>query len=370
MKESNRERRKRRSSMFDRLQMLRELTSAPGVPGYEHKVRPVIARYLNSDVTVSSDRLGSIIAEKRGSSAKPRIMLAGHMDEIGFLIKFIEDDGFLRFQTLGGWWENVMLAQRVTVVTRDVEISGVIGARPPHVLSDEEEKQMAEKRDMFIDIGAASREEASAWGVRPGDFAVPESEFRVMKNPKLLMAKAWDDRIGCAVFIEVLRELSGIEHPNTVYGVGTVLEEIGLRGAQTAAQIIEPDIGIALETTVAGDAPGHNATDSMSHLGKGPAVLIYDHSLVPSVGLREFIIGVASETGIPLQLDIMPGGGTDAARMQVQGAGAPSIVMGVPARYIHSHSGIIHRDDYDMTVRLLVEMMKRLDEDTVSAIRG
>jgi endoglucanase len=295
-------------------------------------------------------------------------MLAGHMDEIGFMVSSIDKDGFLRFQTLGGWWEQVMLAQRVQVITSRGPVPGIIGSKPPHILPPEDRKKMTEKKDMFIDIGAAGRDEAVAWGVRPGDPVVPDSPFQQMKNPDLLMAKAWDDRVGCALLVDVLRALSGMDHPNTVYGVGTVQEEVGLRGATTSANAIEPDVAFALEAGIAGDTPGVKEHEAQGRLGKGPVLLIYDASMIPNTRLRDLAVEVADAAGIPYQFDAIPGGGTDAGRIQVQGRGVPALVIGVTTRYVHSHTGIISLKDYALALDLLVKLVMALDEKRVASL--
>ena len=350
------------------LGLLRELTNAAGAPGFEREVRQVMEKYLAPLSEVSRDRLGSVIGRKPGKSDRPRIMLAGHLDEVGFMVSLITDDGFVRFQTLGGWWDQVLLAQRVVIKTRQGDVIGVIGSKPPHVLSSEERKKLVEKKDMFIDVGAFSKEEALAMGIRPGDPIVPATEFTLMKNERLVLAKALDNRIGCALAVEVLRRLQGVEHPNTVYGVGTVQEEVGLRGAQTSAHLIEPDVGIALEVSIAGDVPGMKPEEAQSKLGKGPTVLLYDSTLVPNVNLRDLVIDVAEAEGIPLQFDVMPGGGTDAGRIQFFGHGVASICIGVPTRYIHSHAGIMHLDDFEAAARLLTALVQRLDAETVARL--
>lgn len=205
------------------LQMFKELTEAPGAPGHEHAVSKVMQKWVEPYADeIVHDNIGSLIAKKAGTEQGPKVMIAGHLDEIGFMITSITDAGFLRFQPLGGWWEQVMLAQRVLVLTRKGEIEGVIGSKPPHILPADARKKSVDKKEMFIDIGASSREEAEEFGVRPGDTVVPICPFTVMKNPKMLMAKAWDNRIGCAIAIEVLKRLNDEGHPNTVYGVGTV----------------------------------------------------------------------------------------------------------------------------------------------------
>ena len=319
---------------------------------------------------ISRDNLGSAICKKTGSSDTPRIMMAGHMDEVGMMVTYITKEGFLKFQTLGGWWEQVMLAQRVVIKTSSGDVPGIIGSKPPHILGDEERKKVVEKDEMFIDIGASSREDAENMGVLPGDPIIPVSPFQQMKNPKYLMAKAWDNRIGCAIFMEAIKQLAGVDHPNTVYGVGTVQEEVGLRGAMTSVSVVEPDIGLALEVDIAGDMPGVKEFEAIAKLGQGPSILLYDSSMIPHRKLRDFVVQTAKEANIPLQFASMPGGGTDAGRMHLYKSGVPSIVVGVPTRYIHSHAGIIHQDDFDNAVALMVELIKRLDADTVADIKG
>ena len=351
--------------MDDTLKMLRELTEAPGPSGFEEPVRQIMRRYLEPIGEISTDNLGGVICRKGESG--PRIMLAGHMDEIGFMVTRITAEGFLKFQPLGGWWDQALAAQRVEVYTRQGPIIGVIGSKPPHVMTAEERQKVYEKKDMFIDIGASSREEAESFGIRPGNPIVPFSPFTAMHNPKLLMAKAWDDRFGCALAIEVLRQIRS--HPNLLYAVGNAQEEVGLRGATTTTHMIAPDVGFVLETSIAGDTPGIEPDEARGKLGHGPVILLYDGSMIPHTGLRDLVIGVAETEHIPLQLDSLATYGTDGARIQVFGAGVPTIVVGVPVRYIHSHAAIMHRDDFDNAARLLVAVVKRLDAETVQGLR-
>jgi len=350
--------------------LLRVLTEAPGVPGDEGRVRAIMERELQGVAGIERDRLGSFIARKEGGAPAPRVMLAAHMDEVGFMVTRITDEGFLRFQTLGGWWEQVMLAQRVRVITHKGELMGVIGAKPPHVLPPDKRKQPVEKSDMFIDIGVASKEEALEAGVRPGDPVVPVCSFETLANPKYVMAKALDNRAGCALVVEVLRRLQAEAHPNTVYGVATVQEEVGLRGAATSTYAVEPDIGIAVDTGIAGDTPGMRPEEAEAKLGKGPVLLLYDATLVPHVRLRDFVIETAKELDVPLQFDALGGGGTDAGRMHLFGRGVPSVALTVPVRYIHSHAGIVHMDDMEQAARLLVGIVQRLDAQRVAQITG
>lgn len=356
--------------MDETLTMLKELAEAPGVPGQEAAVRRVMRRYLEPHGEILTDNLGSLIGRKVGQAEGPKIMIAGHLDEIGFMVTRITDEGYVKFQTLGGWWEQVMLAQRVEIFTRDGPIVGVIGSKPPHILSPEERSKVVDRKTMFIDIGASSKAEAESWGLRPGDAVVPVGPFAQMRNPDLLMAKAWDNRFGCALAIETLRRLKGQHHPNIVYGVGTVQEEVGLRGAVTTTNLIAPDIGIALDTGIAGDMPGVSQDDAAGKLGEGPVVLLYDGSMIAHTGLRHLLVDVAQAEGIPLQFDKMPGGGTDAGRMHIFGGGVPSIVLGIAVRYIHTHTAIMHRRDFDQAAKLLAALIKRLDAETVLQLKS
>lgn len=356
--------------MDETLTMMRELTDAPGVSGHEEAVRRVMRRYLEPLGEVLTDNLGSIVARKEGRAGGPKVMLVGHLDEIGFMITRITDEGYLKFQTLGGWSGQVMLAQRVEVQTRSGPIIGVIGSKPPHILSKEEREKAADIKAMFIDIGAASRAEAESWGVRPGDPAVPASSFTAMRSDKMLLAKAWDNRFGCALAIEVLRRLQGEPHPNVVYAGGTVQEEVGLRGATTASYLVAPDIGFAFDTGIAGDTPGIEPDEAAAKLGKGPVILLYDGSMIPHTGLRNLVLDVAEAENVPIQFDKIAGGGTDAGAIHKFGAGAPSLVVGVAVRYIHSHVSILHRDDFDQAVRLMVAVIKRLDAETVRQLKA
>ncbi|KUF36545.1 MULTISPECIES: M42 family metallopeptidase [Lysinibacillus] len=352
------------------LQMFKDLTDANGIAGNERAPREVMKKYIAPYAdTVETDNLGSVIAKKVGDENGPKIVVAGHLDEVGFMVTQIDDKGFIKFQTVGGWWSQVMLAQRVTITTRKGdEVIGVIGSKPPHILPADVRNKVVDIKDMFIDIGAASKDEVLEWGVRPGDMVTPYFEFNVMKNDKYLLAKAWDNRIGCAIAIDVMKALQNEKHPNILYSVGNVQEEVGLRGAKTATHKIQPDIGFAVDVGVAGDTPGVTAKESTSKMGAGPQIVVYDASMVSHRGLREFVLDVADEHNIPYQFEAMAGGGTDAGSIHVTANGVPALSIGIATRYIHSHAGILHRDDYDNAVKLMVEVIKKLDRDAVNKI--
>lgn len=357
------------TKLDETLTMLKDLTDARGIPGNEREVREVMKKYIEPYADeITTDGLGSLIAKKVGQEDGPKIMVAGHLDEVGFMVTQIDDKGFIKFQTVGGWWSQVMLAQRVTIVTSKGDITGIIGSKPPHILSPEARKKPYEIKDMFIDIGASSREEALEWGVKPGDMVCPYFEFTVMNNEKMLLAKAWDNRIGCAIAIDVLKQLNKADHQNVVYGVGNIQEEVGLRGAKTSTNKVNPDIGFSVDVGIAGDTPGISEKEAMSKMGKGPQIILYDASMVSHKGLRDFVTGVADELNIPYQFDAIPGGGTDAGSIHLSHQGVPTLAIGIATRYIHSHAAMLHRDDYENAVKLLVEVIKRLDQETVDRI--
>ena len=354
--------------MGSTLNLLKELTEASGVSGYEAPVRAVVRKYLEPLGSLSQDKIGSVICRKQGAETAPRVMLAGHMDEIGFMVKQITEDGFIKFLPLGGWFDQVLLGQRVLIQTHKGNVIGVIGAKPPHLLPAEEREKVVKRKDMYIDIGATSRQEVETAGVRLGDPVVPRADFVEMAGGKTYLSKAFDDRVGTALVISALQALQEKPHPNTVYGVATVMEEVGIRGATTSVRAIDPDVAIVLESDIAGDVPGIRPEDSAVKLGQGPTVLIYDTRMIPNLKLRDLLLTVAKENDIPVQISSIEGGATDGGAIHLHGIGVPTVVIGVAARHIHSHSSIMHRDDYDYAVRLLVALIERLDGATVAGL--
>lgn len=350
--------------------LLKELTEAHGIPGYETEVRRLIRSHLKPLGKLSEDNMGSLICEKPGKSGGPRIMLAGHMDEIGFMVKHISSDGFIKFTTLGGWWDQVLLGQRVTIKTSKGDVLGVIGAKPPHLLSQDERGKVVVRKNMYIDIGAVSEKDVEKAGVRQGDPIVPVSEFSVLSNTKTYMSKAFDDRVGCALVISALKSFPKQTHPNTLYGVTTVQEEVGVRGATTSVEMVNPDIAFILESDIAGDVPGIKPDESSTKMGKGPSLLLYDSRMIPNLKLRDLVIDTAKKAKIPLQFTTMEGGATDGSVIHLHKTGVPTVVLGVPTRHIHSHNAIMHRDDFDNTVKLLKNILQKLDKKAVQEIKS
>jgi len=347
--------------------LLYDLTMLNGIPANEKQVRKYFEKAVKGFAEeVTFDNLGSVIAKKTGKADGPKIMVAGHLDEIGFIVSDITKEGYVKFIPAGGWWGHVVLSQQFTITTQDGnEVIGVVGSKPPHILSAEERKNVVDTKDMYLDLGLSSKEEAMALGVKIGDMITPFIQSKPLGNPKYLLAKAFDNRIGVALAIEVLKNIQNETHENIYYGVGTVQEEVGLRGAGTAAYKIGPDIGISLDVTIAHDYPGGTKE---TELGKGPCLMIYDSSMVGHVGLRQYAVSICEELKIPYQLSYLRAGGTDAGKIHLTKCGAPSIAICLPCRYLHSHTSIIHEDDYANAVKLVTELVKRLDRKTVDQI--
>lgn len=345
--------------------MFKTLTELQGVPGDEKRVRDFMKEELSKYADeIVYDNLGSIFGVKYGEG--PRVMVAGHMDEVGFMVTQITDNGMIRFQPLGGWWNQVLLAQRVQIMTKNGIVTGVIGSIPPHNLTTDQRKKPMEIKNMLIDIGADDREDALQIGVTPGDSIVPICPFTPMANKKKILAKAWDNRYGCGLAIELLKELSNETVPNQLYSGATVQEEVGLRGAQSSAHMIKPDIFYALDASPANDMSGNDS--EFGQLGKGALLRIFDRTMITHRGMREFVLDTAESNDIPYQYFVSQGG-TDAGRVHTSNDGVPSAVIGICSRYIHTSSSIIHVDDYAAAKELIVQLVKSTDQATVDSIR-
>ncbi len=342
-------------------------SEAFGPSGFEiEPLKMLKNRYSPYSDEVLSDRLGSLILKKIGISDRPRIMASGHADEVGFIVVSIEDNGFLRFEPLGGWVTTTLPAHRVIIRTKKGDYVGVITSKPPHLMTPEERKKPLEFKDLYIDVGAKNKDQIKEMGIRIGDPIAPLSPFEVLRNGKAWLGKAFDDRIGAFIVMETLKRLKEqeISHPNAYYAVSTVQEEVGLRGAETAADVVDPDVFIAVDVDIAGDSPGVSPSEAPSKMGEGVSILTWDRSMIPNARLKEFVIDVAEEENIPYQLSAVRGG-TDAGRVHLHKYGVPSIVLGVPTRHIHSHSSIMSPDDVEAAIKLLMALIKRIDMDTV-----
>ena len=350
------------------IELMKKMMDAFGPSGFEREINKLVKKEVESFTDeILSDKLGTVAFTLEGDG--PKVLLAGHTDEVGFIVSSITDNGYLTFNQLGGWWDQVLLAQKVVVRGKKGDLVGVIASKPPHILPMDERKKMVEKKDMFIDIGASTKEEVEEAGIRIGDPVVPWSPFSVIRDGKVAMGKAFDDRIGTFVIMEAMRRFKeqGIAHPNKIIGAATVQEEVGLRGAQTIAQTVNPDVSIVLEVDIAGDVPGIKPHEAATKMGEGPGLITYDRSMIPNQPFKEYVIDTAKQAQIPLQLSQMAGGGTDAGRIHVNASGCPTVVLTVPTRHIHSHVGLLSLKDAENAIRLLVELLKKLDWETVNS---
>jgi len=338
--------------------MLEKLSNACGVAGREEEVRSLMKKFLKPIVDeVREDKLGNVIGIKKGRKNGPKVMLAAHMDEIGLLIKTISKEGFLQFTKIGGIDDRILLAQKVIVYTEKGNLHGIIGSKPPHIQKEEERKKVLTYDELFIDIGAESQEEAKKMGVKIGDPAGFDIKFaKIGKN--IVIGKAFDDRVGCAVMIEAVKRLQKTDC--TVYAVGTVQEEVGLRGATTAAFGIYPDVGIALDVTIAGDVPGVKEVEAPIKLKKGPSIEIADAGLITHPKVLRLLVDAAEENKIPYQLETGLPGSTDAARISLTKEGVPSGVISVPTRYIHNPTSLLSLEDAENAVKLTVTVIQKI----------
>ena len=354
-------------------QLLQRLADAPGPPGFEDPVRAIMVPEMKPYVTkpIHYDGLGSVIAEQgpRSGQPGPRIMIDAHMDELGGMVRRITPTGFLTMQMLGGWLDQALVDQRWIILGSKGPVHAVTGIRDIHIVSAAERTAVFSRDSLFLDVGARTAAEAAAMGLEPGDPVVPDSPFTVMNGTRNYLAKAWDDRIGCAVLLEAMRRTMTQPHPNTLVFVATTQEEVGLRGARAASQLVKPEIGIAIEGGIAGDTPGSRPEETQAHLGAGPGMFLYDSSAIANRKLVALVRKTAAAKNIPLQADLVQGYGDDSAEMQTTNGGVPTINLVVPVRYTHAHNGIVNRGDFDQMVDLVVALLVQLDQKTVDELR-
>ncbi len=348
--------------------LLGELADAPGPSGFEEAVRKVMVRELKplSD-DLRYDGVGSVIA--RSGATGPKVMLDAHMDELGGVVRRVTPGGFLSMQMLGGWLDQALVDQRWVIIGSKGPVKAVTGIRDVHVVPADERTRVFPRDGLYLDVGAKTAADVAALGIGPGAPVVPDAPFEVLAGGQRYLGKAWDDRVGCAVVIEALRRLRASGHPNQLFVAATVQEEVGLRGARTAADLIKPDVGIAIEGGIAGDSPGRSPEETQASLGAGPGIFLYDSSTIPNRRFVALVAEVAAAKGIPLQRDLVQGYGDDSAAIQATNGGVPTVNLVVPARYTHAHNGVIDRADFDGMVDLVVGIIGRLDAATVARLR-
>lgn len=336
--------------------LLKLLTEAHGVPGQEDSIRDIVKDELQGLVEFSGDPMGNLICLKRGTGSEPRkkLMLAAHMDEIGFVVKYIDDKGFLRLHTLGGWDPRQMPSQRVFVHAPDGALPGLLmaGVKPKHLLSAEEAGRPLQTHQFFVDVGL-SGEQAKAQ-IPIGTMVTMNRTLQRMG--KLLTCKAMDDRAAVYVMIEALRAVKS--HEVDIYAVATTQEEIGLRGAAASGFGLAPDICVAMDVTLANDIPAIPEEDHITKLGEGAAIKIMDSSLICSPKMVQHFKDVAVKHNIKHQMELLTMGGTDAGGVQRLHGGVPSFTLSIPTRYIHTVNETVHEDDVDACVALLARYIE------------
>ena len=347
---------------------LRVIADASGPPGFEEPIRKVMVDFMRPlSSSLQFDGMGSIIAA-HGTSG-PRIMVDAHMDELGGMVRRITPNGLLTMQMLGGWLDQALVDQRWLIVGSKGPVRAVTGIRDVHVVPPDERTRVYSRDSLFLDVGAKDEAEVTAMGIGPGDPVVPDAPFTVLNGTNNYLAKGWDDRVGCGVVVEAMRRLSTQPHPNQIVWTITTQEEVGLRGAHTAADLVRPELAIAIEGGITGDVfPGH-PEETQVRLGAGPGIFLYDSSALPNRKLTLLVKQTAAEKNLPLQLDLVQGYGDDSAELQKSHGGVPTVNLVVPVRYTHSHNGIMNRRDFDQMVDLLVALLQKLDAPTVARIR-
>jgi putative aminopeptidase FrvX len=346
--------------MSEMKELLKKLAEAHGVPGYEDEIREIVEAEVKHYVDeIKTDKLGNLIATKHGK--KPSVMIAAHLDEIGLMVKHVEDEGFIRFSTMGGWFDQTLLNQRVILHSDGSTVFGVIGSKPPHKMKKEEKEKVVKSEDMFIDVGARSKEEVEQAGISIGTPVTIDRHFVDLKNERVT-CKAFDNRSGVAIMIEALKRA------NTefeVYAVGTVQEEVGLKGARTSAFELNPDVAIAIDTDIAGGHPGIEKKDTTVEMEKGPVITVSDASgrgIITPPSVLKWLKETASHYDIEYQLSVSEGGTTDATAILLTRSGIPTGVIGVPTRYIHSPVELLSLKDLNKCAELIARAVERVGD--------
>ncbi len=355
---------------MNNLNILKKLSEAFGPSGFEEEINAIISKEFKSlnSFNRTEDGLRSVIFSKHNDSTLPVISFVAHMDEIGYLVKYVDDNGFIKVQNLGGWLSQSMINQRWTIRTETKDIIGISGIKTIHVMTPEERRTFYKSNnELFIDIGAKSKSDAIDIGIRAGNPIAPYSRVLELNNNRLL-GKAWDDRVGCAMLIDLAKRIDGITLPYNLNFVFTTQEEIGLRGAMTSAYITNSDMCINLEVGVAGDFPYMIKDEAQEELGLGPSIFLHDSSMLPNKNLQSYIQEIALNNDINFQYEVLAGYGEDGAMYQKSRQGIPAINLGIPTRYLHSHNSVIDLNDYKIGVKLVEHIINDLSPDKISSI--
>lgn len=347
------------------LEHLKNLTQLPGIPNHEEKVMAYMKEHLSKYAdTLLTDNLGSVFALKKSKNPDAKkVMVAGHMDEVGFIVKDINKVGSLKIAPAGGWWSQVLMAQGVTVYNQHHQaFKGTIGSIPPHMLTPEKAKEVIPIDEMLVDIGAKNKQEVIDLGIETGDMIVLDGPFEMLANHRRVMAKALDNRYGCALSLSLLESLSNVELPYDLYVGATVQEEVGLRGATTAASLIDPDVAIVFDCSPANDATGD--PDVLGKLGEGVLLRFFDRSMLPNRCFLNHLKQICIKNDIKYQYYLSLGG-TDAGTIHKHDTGVPTLTMCIVARNIHTNHSILDLDDLKSASDAAYQLLVELNSDTI-----
>ena len=348
------------------LSVLKSLSDAKGISSCEETVCGIIEEKMKGLVDdVRHDGLGSVIGMKCYDNKGPKIMIATHADEVGFFVRDIDENGFLKLTPVGSWWSHMLLGHNFTVVTQQgKEIKGFIGSMATHGLPQEIRSKTVDINDVYLDLGVASRQEALDLGIQIGDMVAPDTELRRMNNPKYIAGKALDNRVSCAVGLYILERLKNKSHTPLSFAA-TAQEEPGLRGARTATDVMHPDLAFAIDTTLAGDTPMNK---NCNRLGGGVVLSMIDSNTIASRPLIRYVENVCKRVGIPFQYAVFADGGTDSGNIHKSFEGIVNMTLSIPIRYMHTNQSVIHEDDVEACVDLLTTIIEEMDEATFETL--
>ncbi len=349
--------------MSRRFELLKKLTGLNGIPTQEKAVTRFVASELETGADeITYDGLGSLIARKGNNG--PKIMIAAHVDEIGFMVTQITNDGFIKFNPIGSWFPQVLLAKMWQISTDKGIVLGVTGSKPLSSIPAADRSKVIETNHLFLDVGVKSKQEALDLGIKTGQMITPYNELTSLGTSEVVTGKALDNRLGVTALIEIFKQFKPAN--NQLFAAFTTQEEVGIKGAKTTSFMVRPDIAISLDAGIASDTPGSDKDGNQ--LGMGPQIFFYDSGLIGHQALRNFIKDFATKNQLPFQETYQNHGTTDGAMMQLSGDGAATVAIGIPLRYSHTHQAVANLSDLDQTIKLLSELLKELDEKTVKEI--
>lgn len=350
-------------------ELLKKLVSANAIAGREKEVSDLLTDDLNDYVDeITSDNLGSFISVIKNDN-KPKLMLAAHMDEVGFIVKQITKEGFIKFCPVGGWYDQVLLSQKLQITTRlNKKYIGIVGCKAPHIIPKDKRSDVVKIEDMFIDLGVYSDSDVNELGICVGDMITPVGELMQMCNEDFLCAKAFDNRIGCYIVSEVMKQVNKDTINCELYGCATTQEEVGLRGAKTIAHKVKPDVCLTIDTGIAGDTPNIMPHEADAKLSQGFQIVVMDHSAISNYNLRNLIQDMSDELGLKYTMQYILAGGTDTGNIHVANDGVISISLVITTRYLHTHSTVINKKDVECLIKLVTEFVNRFNEDVLDKL--